>query len=511
MPPKILLTGNILNNGYMHARYLRKYGVTADSLNVDYKHCQGQPEWAEVEFSEPVAEENPDWSQYDLKGFRRPDWFFDVAFNELASLASRLTGAPSPPPRTKSAAQTAVEMGYRVAEKVLSTPLAPAVRAISRLRAKAREVAISSSDAHFIQSICDDFRAAYPGAEKALCTADVLEWLDRARGYGAVMRLYDLAHCLSLDPIYAMLGASTAPFIAYEHGTMREFPFEDSARGRLYALSLKKAARVLITNADCNRSAERLGLTNYRFIPHIIDDDLFQPDDSPLRRELLAQTGAEFILVAPARHHWKNFPQGLEHSWSKRNDVMIRGLGRLFSERPNLRVLVIMFEWGREVELSKALIAECGFADRVKWVPICSKPMLKKYYNACDLVLDQFNDGIGTFGAVVPESFACAKPVMLNYKEELHHWCFPVLPPVVTARSDSEVTQRLTELLQNPGQMVELGREGRRWFERHHSSRRVIDILIDTYADVLGYDPTSKPAARPQSVQAGVAPYGDFR
>ncbi len=112
-------------------------------------------------------------------------------------------------------------------------------------------------------------------------------------------------------------------------------------------------------------------------------------------------------------------------------------LGRLFRERPDLKALVVFFEWGQEVNLSKDLIREYGFADRVLWEPIVSKPILKDYYAAADVVLDQFNAGIGTFGAVVPEAMACARPVMLNYSEDLHRWCYPELPPVLHAWDES--------------------------------------------------------------------------
>ena len=139
-----------------------------------------------------------------------------------------------------------------------------------------------------------------PGFPTKLRESDILEWLPRAQGFSRLFSCYKLIHCFSLDAIYPLLAMPTRPFVAYEHGTMREFPFENSSRGRLYALSLKKAEKVLISNADCNLSAERLGLDNYAYIPHIIDDELFKPEESVLREKLKQETGCDFILVAPA-------------------------------------------------------------------------------------------------------------------------------------------------------------------------------------------------------------------
>jgi glycosyltransferase involved in cell wall biosynthesis len=296
--------------------------------------------------------------------------------------------------------------------------------------------------------------------------------------------LYPLIQAYSLDPIYVMLNNPDQPFICFEHGTMREFPFEDSARGRLYALALKKAQRIFITNADCNRSAERLGLSHYTFIPHPVDEELYRPADSPLRERLRREHGCDYIFVAPARHHWKHCPPGLENSWFKRNDILIRALGRLFANRPGLKAVVVFFEWGQEVQESKELIAECGFANRVRWDPIASKPVMREYYNAADIVFDQFNDGIGTFGTVVPEALASGKPVLLNYRKSLHYWCFPELPPALNTATAEAIETEVTQLLDNETYRRDVGRRGRDWFMRNHSSSLVVERMIVEYVEV---------------------------
>jgi glycosyltransferase involved in cell wall biosynthesis len=495
--PCILHIGNILNNGYLHCKYLRKQGIPADSLNVDYRHCQGQPEWAEVYITEPIDEFYPDWSKADLKGFKRPRWFYDVSLNQLSFLASSLNGMKSSPKPFFLGILNAIFTGnsiqklWQVQRSVLVKALgfldgSPVLRRL-RLEKSKRAVELSGKNDEaqaLIASLVEGYASEYPGREPGLSEADVYEWLPRSMAYHPMLKRYQLIHAYSLDPIYVLLGNPGQPFICYEHGTMREFPFENSARGRLYSLALKKAEKVIITNADCVLSAQKLGLSNYVFIPHIIDDDLFKPEKSVLRDKFLKERGCEFILVAPSRHHWKHCPPGLENSWFKRNDILIRGLGRLFKKRPSLKALVVFFEWGQEVELSKQLIGECGFADKVLWKPILSKPALKEFYNAADVILDQFNNGIGTFGAVVPEGMACAKPVLLNYKKELHTWCYPQLPPALNAPDEEAIVKHLEDLLDDPGYCRQIGQAGRQWFKEYHSSRVVMDRLIDVYMGI---------------------------
>ncbi len=489
---RLLHIGNILNNGYLHCKYLRRRGVLADSLNVDYRHCQGQPEWAEAFITDPVDEFNPDWSKVDLKGFRRPDWFFDVSLSEIPDLVSRLeeygrtpVEPPTPGPVRVPAYLRARALASRILRALGVSPLVDRVKTWTNVRAASRLGFAEEQREAQIQAWIDGYARFYPERLPGLSSKDIYDWLPRSLASAPMLRRYRLIHAYALDPIYPLLGNPGQPFICYEHGTLREFPYEDSPRGRLYSLCLKKAEKVIITNADCNRSAERLGLNNYIFNPHIIDDDLFKPEDSPLRRKLQEEYGCEFIFVAPSRHHWKHCPPGLENSWFKRNDILIRGLGRLFRARPELRALVVFFDWGQEVALSKELIQECGFSDRVRWEPIQSKPALKEFYNAADIILDQFNNGIGTFGAVVPESMACAKPVLLNYKKELHTWCYPELPPALNAPDEEAITHHIEQLIVNPEYRQKIGVEGRRWFETYHSSRIVIDRMIDIYKAIF--------------------------
>jgi glycosyltransferase involved in cell wall biosynthesis len=475
---RILHLGNILNNGYLNCKFLRRNGWEADSVSIDYRHVQAQPEWEETRIvASAVSHSDPDWSTVDLGSYRRPDWFHDVALRDIPRLAAQIQrGKPSgrggdllPPASPNGVASGALRRYARGALGRLGMlprprPSVPAAVDAARL--------------------IDEFARYYPDREKKLTVQDVAEYAERALAHRPLFELYPLIQGYSLDPMYVLLNNPAQPFVAFEHGTIRDFPFEDSARGRLYALAVQKAERVIITNADCNRAADALGLTNYTFIPHPLDEEVLRPGESPLREQLERQHGCDYVFLAPARHHWKHCPPGLETSWLKRNDIMIRALGRLFRSRPGLKALVVLFDWGQEVDLSKQLIAELGFADRVRWEPISSRPVLVDYYNAADIVFDQFNDGIGTFGAVVPESLACEKPVILNYKEHLHRWCYPELPPALNAASEEAVEQVVVRLLDNPEYRRDLGRRGRQWFLQHHSSTLVANRLIDIYGAI---------------------------
>ena len=91
----------------------------------------------------------------------------------------------------------------------------------------------------------------------------------------------------------------------------------------------------------------------------------------------------------------------------------------------------------------------------------------------------------------MPESLACGKPVLLNYKRDQHIWCYGEPPPCINADSDEAVEARVNELLDNDAHRTTVGREGFEWFTRHHSTRVVAERHIDVYravADRLGWN-----------------------
>ncbi|MBI3180432.1 MAG: hypothetical protein HYZ27_12270, partial [Deltaproteobacteria bacterium] len=53
---KVLHVGNIANNAYNNAKFLRRAGIDASVLVYDYTHVMGQPEWEDAEFHEQVDE-----------------------------------------------------------------------------------------------------------------------------------------------------------------------------------------------------------------------------------------------------------------------------------------------------------------------------------------------------------------------------------------------------------------------------------------------------------------------
>lgn len=461
----VLHSGNILNNGYLHCKYLRNRGIRADSLNIDYTHCQGQPEWTEVTISGAVPEWDADLSQL-ASDFVRPDWYLHGDRQSLPDLERKAFGAP--------------KFGKLISDSALRR----VQDALNRRRQGRLYNRLMARKQSWYEELIESYQTYFPDREDPLTFENIEDWAKRSDLQASLMKRYPLIQGYGADAVYALVGAPGKPYICYEHGHLRELPFDNTSLGKVYALALKRSAKVIITNSDCIDAAQKLELDNTVFIPHLIDDEKFKPGPSTLGEKIRSETGCEYILLAPARHHWKNFPNGLIATWNKGNDVIIKGVANLRRQRPDMKICLVFFEWGQEVGESKRLIEECGIADIVRWEQLCSKPIVKDFMNAADIVLDQFNEYTGSFGAIVPETMACAKPIIMTFKPETHHWCYPELPPVISAAAPEELTISLKKLLDDDDYRSRVGAAGLEWYRKHHSSDVVIDKMIDVYDEL---------------------------
>lgn len=435
---RILHVGNIANNAYNNVKFLRRKGIEADVLCHDYRHIMAQPEWEDATFDGQVDEYEPDWGSIDLEGFRRPSWFVQETLSTEG--ICRNTGGVYRKQKFKGQ--------FRLEHMLLNMP--PVWAWVWRKYLECQEVG-STSSPHLLDIWSSSFyRKRFE------------QWFEG----------YDLIQAYSTDPIDAWMFGNGRPYVAFEHGTMREIPFERTVRGRLLSLAYRRAGKVVITNPDVITAAQRLGLKNFLFIPHPVDETKYRPLHTSLRGDLADRYQADLILLAPSRHNWD----------LKGNDLLLKAFARCTKAFPG-KLLLILSEWGQEVARSKELIEVLGVGDYIVWTPPLNKMKLIDYYNAADVVLDQFM--IGTFGTVTPEAMACGKPVLLHFDREVHEWCYGEMPPVVSARTENEIFSRLMELLGSSDRREAIGLASREWVTKYHGWELVADRQIEVYRELL--------------------------
>jgi glycosyltransferase involved in cell wall biosynthesis len=436
--PRILFLGNIAQNGYLITKFLRQTGYHADLLIYSYTHLMGQPEWEDADIRGDPPHWDAVWRRYVAGDYRRPDWIHEIRTHQpgrLRSLLSRLRIAP---------------LVYFSAGNELAPDRREQLMAEFRRRLGNLSGDLRTTDFDQVLGYCN-----FPGIP---------------RGF---LGQYDLVIGAGPDAVLPLLLAPGRPFVAFEHGTMRDMPFEDSHWGRLLALAYTQADRCVITNPDCLASAKRLGLDNYQFVPHPVDFKYAEVlAEKPRCKELWGDARGPRVF-APARHDWA----------IKGNEMILRAFARFVraAGQPNARL--VLLEWGKEVDRSRALIQELGIGPQVLWRPVVSGKSLCRAMQSADVVIDQFV--LGVFGSTVPQAMATGAPVISSYDEAKNAWAFPAAPPILRASCADEIAGHLQTMFADPQKRRAVGEAGRKWFQAHHSPQRVATAFEGIIRSVL--------------------------
>lgn len=251
----------------------------------------------------------------------------------------------------------------------------------------------------------------FPDRTDRLTAADFEPYRAIVPGWRRLIEQYDLVEGYSIDPILPML-VGTRPYVAYEHGTIREIPFAADAVGRLTALSYAESQCSIITNPDCEAAARRLGLQQYRFIPHLIDEKYY---DVRVRSGGALPPGVrEPYVFCPARHDFDE----------KGTDILIEAFATVARRHPDLQL--VLASWGRDLDRSLAMLRDLGIEDRVAMVePLNIHGLIRVVARASALV-DQFHYGV--FGGIGPTALAVGTPLVTHLDHAKSAWCMSPPP-----------------------------------------------------------------------------------
>ncbi len=493
-PLRVLHIGNTANNAFNNARIQRSHRIEADVLCADNYHIMATPEWEEAQFdAAPEDAFFPDWSTINLHGYQRPRWFAAAPLQDACRyLEARASGT----------ATEADRLWHRMEHERHVRCSKSQIAKLGLLRRK-----IGWKLRHEQQELINNLGILADRHERAASAigarsrADLIAlWqsrhnkkpfpalatdLDRYwQQYKSIHRLlghYDIIQGYAQDGIWALLAGK--PYAAYEHGTLRQLPFEDNVVGRIVAMVYGLADRVFVTNIDCLASADRLDLDTSRVtpLPHAFDDAKlrhFRADNCAL-----VPACGPLRLFMPARQDWQDGDPNL----AKGNDLFFRACSLLVKGGTPLSITAV--NWGRDLEASKALIDELGLTNQVTWVGPMQKTELWHAYLTHHAVIDQFR--LAAFGGVTFEALALGRRVITALDETAALRFFGEAPPLFAANDTRTIAAALAKIAADPDDTALMGAKAAIWIERHHSARRVTALQAAAYRKML--DDTSHP------------------
>lgn len=531
-PLRVLHMGNIANNAYVNAKIMREHGIEADVVVLDYYHVMGCPEWEEGVIEKLEGTQNdPDWGKTQTGNFTRPEWFLQgpvaligplltarahrnavstATLRRLVDANIKFRGAQGGWRRAafraawasnrqlqnaKRQMQNAKRMGHNTAQRVwfvAGRVVKKAVRAtlgqkgvatVRRLvgQSKAKLVptpALSSLVAATAELVVGaPVAAQVDGAHVvAPLASDIASFKVTADRLKAAFEYYDVVQGYAVDGIYPLLGGKAHAYTCYEHGTLRDIPYQRDMLGRICAHAYQNAPAVFITNTDCVASADKLNIPRSRQfpIPHGFDSaradrfrakfgQQYRPHNKPV------------TFIAPARHHWKD---AAYVSWLKGNDVPVRAARLLMDEGLDFKIIFV--RWGQEIRQTERLIAELGVGQHFEWIEPVAKARLWQYYLSCNGVLDQFV--IPAIGGVSFETLALGRPLFTRIDEPVFDQFFGEKPPLLNVHTPEELAQAMAKAIRNPACYDQLADAALEWGARYHSSQRILQVQLDGYA-----------------------------
>lgn len=530
-PLRVLHIGNIANNAYNNAKIQRQKGVEADVLSFDYYHILACPEWEDASFTGKIEDDFfPDWWGVDLGGFTRPDWFVAGPLDlSIRYLLAKTAGKPSAKwlwhaltferwllSRKSPWAEKAKAAILRVSGQAISYPTTPAngllMSALGRRLVRAGQskllkgsrvgewlntrgerlvrfarTANLGEDAgrhvRMMQRNVEELRGKNKALFDQINRSDLpneLEFFYQWWWHPYISLLFSRYDIVQGYATYTALPyiAGVPNYVAYEHGTIRSIPFQETREGRMCMASYRAAAATFVTNVDNLDAAQRMRLARDRVVPlpHAFESDKLLDFEAGAG---VPKPGPDEVVtfVAPARQHWVDADPG----WAKGNDRIFAAL-RLLKDT-GLRCKLRAIAWGNDLEASRARVEELGISDMVEWVPVMKKRELWGEYLKAHAVIDQFL--IPTFSGVTFEAMMLGRRVITNIDDAQAERFFGQAPPLYSCRSAEEIAAAMRRVIEDPADEAGDGEANRSWMKQYHSAERIVALQSAAYRRVI--------------------------
>ncbi|MGI3903986.1 MAG: hypothetical protein ACRYGP_33275 [Janthinobacterium lividum] len=534
---KILHVGNIAQNGYINASILRARGNDCDLVAPDLYHAGSSPEWYELSTGDvdpALLGNDPFFPNFYALGRTFPeigDWVAQGPYLQtMMYLLLKRRGDPHAHLaraalcyyRFKSTVQRSSNpvgepLDQRTFEAFLKQyDLRPGLRNLIRIGRMAEDYwtsivdRISMRDANarnwippisrealsqhcafdpYLDGIVCGLRAQ--GLAEALFIEFPGPLMDYAHGIrhgftvdelipylwgGHVLRnlaaLYDLVIFYG-DWCKFAFAAGIEGYWALEHGTIRTLPFEPNANGRLVAAGFLGAARVLLTNTDYATAKPRLEFVPEQriYFPHPFNE---VQAATFLRDHLRCVDASRAVFFCPARQDWR-VP---DPRMAKGNDLYFRA-GRLLLDQGRSDFLFHCVDWGVDREASRALVAELGLTNHVKWSPMMPKGHVWAAMVDAHSVIDQFL--LSAFGAATVEALALSCRLISRDDGVNNAVFFAVPPPVLAAANAEEIKGRMLAVMDDPDDTARAGERGIEWVRKYHSADRIYALQMAAF------------------------------
>jgi len=257
--------------------------------------------------------------------------------------------------------------------------------------------------------------------------------------------------------------------VSHFHGSdLLEVASGNSLYSKLLRRAMHKTKRILVSTPDLLDRVAAIGipLEKVTFLPNPIDVNHFRPREV---QSLFGENDLTIRLFHPTRF------QSIKH-----NERLLYAFQQLQTKYP-LSLYLIQHKFHSPDQQKIADIIKKLGLKRTYFIPAVSHKRLVSYYNAADIVLDQFERPI--MSLVSLEALSCGKPLISAFPQDSES--YPEDPPVLRGFTVEEIAESISFLVEHRDQWEDIGRKGREWVIRNHSMPVVISQLKKIYQELL--------------------------
>ena len=184
---------------------------------------------------------------------------------------------------------------------------------------------------------------------------------------------------------------------------------------------------------------------------------------------------SKFVVMHHGRLLWKNSNAVSKKNWkniSKNNNWLIESFSKFVINRKDLYPLLLLIEYGPDVNSTKNLVNELGLNEYVVWLPIMDRRELM-------CIIPHISVGVGefyeipkmTWGGTGWEVLASGKPLLQGFNFEPgefeENYGYPP-PPMLPVRNQEDILGHLIEMADHPDKREVIGQGAKAWFDEYN-------------------------------------------
>lgn len=238
---------------------------------------------------------------------------------------------------------------------------------------------------------------------------------------------------------------------------------------------IKKAKLIINTDPSSSLKAfKKIGVDPITmFVPMIYNKEVVNKNliDDKICKILEKIKKVSFSILSHSRLLWKKPSYFSDAEWiyqNKNNDRFIRAFARLKKHINNFDLLLILFEYGDDVEITKKLINELGITKNVLWLPKMERKNIFKILQEVDVGIGEFYDVLNVpFGGTALEIMAAGKPLIqtLDFSKDQYFKTYNIpMPPVLAARTEKEIFSSILSMIEDGELKLKIGKLSKKWF-----------------------------------------------